>query len=59
MSASDFLGLPLFWAFVFAMACGLIAGYFLLRQALVDAHFEIKKREDAERKQGTPRGTPK
>ncbi len=43
----------LFWAFVFAMVCGLIAAYFILRQAILDALTEHSKRErerDDERK---------
>lgn len=46
-----------FWAFVFAMACGLIAAYFILRQAIVDALDEHSKRERQrdERKRGGTR----
>jgi len=52
---SDFLSTPTFWALVFAMAAGLVAAYFIIRQALVDSHFEIRRREDEERKQGDKR----
>ncbi len=46
----EFLSSQTFWAFVFAMVAGLLLGYFLLRQALVDAYFEIKRREEEQKK---------
>lgn len=48
----NFLNEPLFWALVFAIACGLVAAYFIIRQALIDSHFEIKRREEEERRGG-------
>jgi len=56
MSANSFLSEPLFWAFVAAMSAGLVAVYYIIKQALVDAHFEIEKRtrenKDRERRGG-------
>ncbi len=45
MTVNDFLGQSWFWALVFAMATGLIAAYFILRQALLDAMEEHSRRE--------------
>jgi len=41
----DFLSTPIFWAFVLAMAAGLVAAYFIMRQAILDALDEHAKRE--------------
>lgn len=45
------LGLPIdaFIGIFLLMTAFLVVGYFLLRQALIDSHFEIKRREDEER----------
>ena len=47
------LGIPLdtFIGIVLILTTFLVAGYLLLKQALVSAHFEIKEREERERRQ--------
>lgn len=52
---TSFLGEPIFWAFVAAMAAGLVALYYILRQALVDALDEHAKHE-RERTRNEKRG---
>lgn len=49
MNLGSFLNEPLFWVVVFGVVAGLVAMYVIVRQALVDAHFEIKQREDQQR----------
>jgi len=49
---ANFFSEPLFWAFVLAMAAGIVCVYFVIRQALVDAHFEIKRREQEQTERG-------
>lgn len=57
---TSFLSEPIFWAFVAAMSAGIVVIFYVvreaIRQALIDAHFEIERREREEKEKRTRGG---